>query len=152
MLAWLATGVAEWEWALAQLPPGRLATPPPRHLSEWPTLRHLLHLAHYERTVALPSLLYLLTGDVAPLRHARQEADDSYTGREEVAALLSELGRVKEQERRLLEEASAELWTVARLHPYYGAAVSARWMLQKSYQHTLEHLTAVWQMALFWDL
>ena len=109
-------------------------------------------MASYERTVALPSLLYLLTGDVAPLRLAHQGADDSYMGREESAGLLSDLGRVKELERRLLEEAPAEAWTTARLHPYYGAAVSARWMLQKSYQHTLEHLTAVWQPALFWDL
>ncbi|MBI3953996.1 MAG: DinB family protein [Chloroflexi bacterium] len=153
LLVWLAAGVAELEWALAQLPPERLAAAPPRHLSGWPALQHLWHLATYERTVALPSLEYLLTGDAAPLRRASQRgADAAYTGREDLRALLDDLAQVKAQERRLLEGASAEAWTTARPHPYYGAAVTARWMLQKSYQHTLEHLTAIWQMALFWDL
>ena len=163
ILAWLAEGAREVTWALCTLPGERWALVPPACLDEWPALRHVRHLALREMHQTLPRVRHALGDDPsdAPLRSTLEieQADaawDSASALESAEALLRDFGETRFELLRRLEAAPDEAWqrplaavaseSSGGVHP-----VQLDWLLLSARQHELQHLAAIWRIALNWD-
>ena len=163
ILAWLAEGAREVSWALCSLPRERWAITPPTRLGDWPALRHARHLALRETHLTLPTVRHAL-GDAATdalpstaeLEHA-DAAWDAAAAIESAEAIVAGLGETRFELLQWLEAAPDEAWE--RSLP--AAVVSDRsreitpvqldWLMLHARQHELEHLAAIWRVALYWD-
>jgi hypothetical protein len=67
----------------------------------------------------------------------------------DVEELLAAFQAVREQEVALLDELAGADWDLPR--PTIWGEHTLRWVLTKSYQHTLDHANSLLQMALYWD-
>jgi hypothetical protein len=164
ILAWLADGAREVSWALCSFPRDRWAAPPPTRLSPWPALRHARHLALRETYLTLPTVRHAL-GDGAEglpspveLEHA-DAAWDAVAAIESAEAIVRGLGETRFELLQCLEAAPDEAWerplpAAVALNPEASGVASPiqldRLMLHAR-QHELEHLAAIWRVALYWD-
>lgn len=145
---WLASGVEEVAWAIAQVPPERRLARPP--FGDWPPARHVFHLWHYEQYVALPSMRYLL-GQSGPLNvRAVPSEEADWRSAEPVEAVLDALRAVREAQCSLLREMPPGAWDRERAATVWGTKC-LRWVVSKTVQHNAEHLSDILQLALFWD-
>ena len=165
ILAWLADGAREVTWALCSLPRERWAEPPPARLDTWPVLRHARFLALRETHLTLPTVRHAL-GEVAAealpstaeLDHA-EAAWDAAAAIESAEAIVRGLGETRFELLQRLEAAPDEAWE--RPLPAVAAPGSASfstinpiqldWLMLHARQHELEHLAAIWRVALYWD-
>jgi len=146
ILSWLAEGAREVTWALCSLPRERWAEAPPSRLGGWPALRHARHLALREMHVTLPSVRHAL-GDVAAesmpstaeLEHA-DSAWDATAAIESAEAIVQGLGDTRFELLQWLEAAPDQAWDR-----------QLDWLILQARQHELEHLAAIWRVALYWD-
>jgi len=146
ILAWLAEGAREVTWALCSLPRERWAEPPPSRLGGWPALRHARHLALRETHLTLPSVRQAL-GDVAAesvpssaeLEHV-DSAWDAAAAIESAEAIVQGLGNTRFELLQWLEAAPDQAWDR-----------KLDWLILQARQHELEHLAAIWRVALYWD-
>lgn len=162
ILAWLADGAREVSWALCSLPRERWAESPPTRLSPWPALRHARHLALRETYLTLPTVRHAL-GDEAEelpspteLEHA-DAAWDADAAIESAEAIVRGLGDTRFELLQRLEAAPDEAWErplPAAVAPDSSGLVSPiqlDWLMLHARQHELEHLAAIWRVALYWD-
>jgi hypothetical protein len=159
ILAWLADGAREVTWALCSLPRERWAEAPPSRLSDWPVLRHARHLALRETHVTLPSVRQVL-GDVGsdtlPSTAELEQADAAWNAAaaiESAEAIVQGLGETRFELLQWLESAPDDAWerpipldTAGIGHP-----LQLDWLMLHARQHELEHLAAIWRVALYWD-
>jgi len=146
LLAWLAEGAREVSWALEVLPRPRwaVAPPAPARLGSWPALRHVQHLALRERRLVLPAVAHASgqgepTGD-ADWDAAIEAADwDAAAADAAAEAIVADLAGVRFDLLQQAETAPSAAWT--ELAP----------LLLRARQHELEHLAALWRIALDWD-
>jgi hypothetical protein len=146
ILAWLAEGVREVTWALCSLPRERWAEAPPPRLGGWPALRHARHLALRETYLTLPGVRHAL-GDItaepllstAELDHA-DSAWDASGAIETAEDILQGLGDTRFELLQWLEAAPDDVWDR-----------QLDWLMLQARQHELEHLAAIWRVALYWD-
>jgi hypothetical protein len=162
ILAWLAQGAREVSWALCSLPRERWAAVPPGGLNPWPVLRHARHLAIRETYLTLPTVRHALGDDseawpsTAELEHA-DAAWDAAAAIESAEAIVNGLGTTRFELLQRLEAAPVEAWerplAVARAAHTESPrnAVQLDWLLLDARQHELEHLAAIWRVALDWD-
>lgn len=160
ILAWLADGAREVTWALCALPRERWAVPPPTRLSEWPALRHVRHLALRESRLTLPTVRYVL-GEVPladlPSTAELDRADASWEPQaaiESAEAIVRDLGEARFELLQRLETAPDDVWE--RPVPSMVGATAPLplpldWLMLTARQHELEHLAAIWRVALYWD-
>jgi hypothetical protein len=146
ILAWLAEGAREVTWALCSLPRERWAEAPPSRLSEWPALRHARHVALRETHLTLPSVRHAL-GDVAaepvPSSIELEQAEatwDAAAAIESAEAIVQGLGGTRFELLQWLETAPDQAWDR-----------QLDWLMLQARQHELEHLAAIWRVALYWD-
>jgi hypothetical protein len=163
ILAWLADGARDVTWALCALPRDRWAAPPPTAgLHPWPALRHVRHLALRESAITLPTVRRALGNDVdaVPSTIDLGHADavwDAAAALESAEAIMRDLGSGRFELLQLLEAAPDEAWerplTVAGVPESAGFLnpVQLEWLLLDAHQHELEHLAAIWRVALDWD-
>ena len=163
ILAWLAEGAREVTWALCTLPRERWALVPPACLDDWPALRHARHLAFHEMHQTLPRVRHALGDHTSetPLRSTLEveQADaawDSALALEAAEALLRDLGEARFELLQRLEAAPDEAWerplAAVASEPSGGVhPVQLDWLLLSARQHELEHLAAIWRIALNWD-
>jgi hypothetical protein len=165
ILAWLADGVREVTWALCSLPRERWAESPPSRPGDWPALRHARHLALRETHLTLPTVRHAL-GDVAAealpsgaeLEHA-DAAWDPAAAIESAEAIVRGLGDTRFELLQTLEGAPDEVWErplPSALHQAPDRSGTAKpiqldWLMLHARQHELEHLAAIWKVALYWD-
>ncbi|MCA1646806.1 MAG: hypothetical protein LC797_15560 [Chloroflexi bacterium] len=165
ILAWLADGTREVTWALCSLPRERWAASPPSRLDTWPVLRHARFLALRETHLTLPTVRHAL-GEVAAealpstaeLDHA-EAAWDAAAAIESAEAIVRGLGQTRFELLQRLEAAPDEAWARPLPAPTaLGAAglstinpVQLDWLMLHARQHELEHLAAIWRVALYWD-
>jgi hypothetical protein len=145
ILAWLAEGAREVTWALCSLPRERWAIDPPGRLGEWPALRHARHLALRESHLTLPTVRHAL-GEVAaedlPSTSELEHVDAAWDPQAAIASaeeIVRGLGETRFEVLQRVEAACDEAWN--RLD----------WLLLTVRQHELEHLAAMWRVALYWD-
>ena len=132
-------------WAVGQVPSTRWHRQPP--FGGWSPARHLFHLLYYEETLALPSLRQWQGGPMPMPPLAGEEL--SWRHDHDVEELLAAFQAVREQEVALLDELAGADWDLPR--PTIWGEHTLRWVLTKSYQHTLDHANSLLQMALYWD-
>jgi hypothetical protein len=166
ILAWLAEGAREVTRAVCLLPRERWAAQPPSHLGNWPMLRHARHIHLHEAHLTMASVRYAL-GETPPDdqpakdRLDFEQADamwDPATAIASAEAILRGLGNTRFELLQRLEAAPDDAWQ--RLIPTSVAAdaawgdtrpVQLDWVLLSARQHELEHLAAMWRVALQWD-
>ena len=162
ILAWLADGAREVTWALCSLPRERWAESPPARLDAWPVLRHARFLALRETHLTLPTVRHAL-GEVAAealpstaeLDHA-EAAWDAAAAIESAEAIVRGLGETRFELLQRLEAAPDEAWErplPAVAAPGAGVInpIQLDWLMLHARQHELEHLAAIWRVALYWD-
>jgi hypothetical protein len=162
ILAWLAEGAREVSWALCSLPRERWAALPPAGLHPWPVLRHARYLALREAYLTLPTVRRALGDDVdaSPSTTELEHADaawDAAAAIESAEAIVHDLGSGRFELLQRLEAAPDEAWerplSVADVSESAGLfnSVQLDWLLLDARQHELEHLAAIWKIALYWD-
>jgi hypothetical protein len=162
ILAWLAEGAREVSWALCSFPRERWAESPPTRLSPWPALRHARHLALRETYLTLPTVRHALgdDGEGLPSPEQLEQADaawDAVDAIESAEAIVRGLGDTRFQLLQRLEAAPDEAWErplPMALAPDPSGLVSPvqlDWLMLHARQHELEHLAAIWRVALYWD-
>ena len=166
ILVWLAEGAREVSWALCALPREHWTTPPAAHPSDWPTLRHARHLALRETHLVLPAVRQALGeggNDAAhplttTLEYERADAAwDPAEAVESAEAIIAGLGETRFELLQRLESAPDEAWdrpitaSVGSQPQGGGCPVRLDWLLLDARQHELEHLAAMWKIALSWD-
>ena len=145
LMAWLADGARGLTWALESLPRKRWAVEPPAELGEWCALRHVRHVALREARLTLPTIKNLvgeLDTEATPSTADLDREDAAWDVRavdEQAEALLAELAGVRFELLRALESAPETLGDKLELP------------LLLAHQHELEHLGALWRIALYWD-
>jgi hypothetical protein len=167
LVSWLAHGARDVGWALASVPRSRWIQDPPANqaaaLGEWSALRHVRHLALGLSMVAVPAVRFLL-GELPahrlPAPSALQRVDaawDPHSTLDGVDALLRGLGEARFTLLRLLESAPEHVWLrplppeLAPPRASGSEPVGLGWLVARSYQNELEHLSAIWKLALYWD-
>jgi hypothetical protein len=162
ILAWLAEGAREVSWALCSLSRERWAESPPTRLSPWPALRHARHLALRETYLTLPTVRHALGdgGEELPSPTELEHADaawDAVAAIESAEAIVRGLGDTRFELLQRLEAAPDEAWErplSAAVVPDPSGLVSPiqlDWLMLHARQHELEHLAAIWRVALYWD-
>jgi hypothetical protein len=163
ILRWLADGAREVTWALCSLPRAYWAEAPPGRVSDWPALRHARHLALRETHLTLPSVRHAL-GDVATatlpsnadLEHVDAAWDPS-AAIESAEAIVTGLGDTRFEMLQRLEAAPDEAWQRPLPSPAgedtsgFDKPIQLDWLMLHARQHELEHLAAIWRVALYWD-
>jgi hypothetical protein len=163
ILAWLAEGARELSWALCSFPREHWAEAPPTDLSTWPALRHARHLALRETYLTLPTVRHALgdesEGLPSPAQLERADlAWDAGAAIESAEAIVRGLGDTRFELLQRLEAAPDEAWerpvAVAVVAPDpsgLSSPIQLDRVMLHARQHELEHLAAIWRVALYWD-
>ena len=135
-------------WAVQQVPEARRYRRPPPALGTWSAVRHLFHLVHYERHLALPNMRLWL-GESLPLGLGPDE-EAAWRRAPELTRLIDVFREVRAEQIACLDRLSPSAWEEVRWTVW--GHQSLRWVVTKTYQHTAEHTHDVLQLALFWDM
>ena len=158
ILVWLAEGSREVTWALCSLSRERWTETPPSRLSDWPAMRHVRHIALREKHLTLPLVRQAL-GASEPLNATLEfeQADatwDAVAAGRSAESILDGFGETRFELQQLLESAPDEVWersiSASRATETSGP-VQLEWLLLNARVHELEHLAAIWRIALHWD-
>jgi hypothetical protein len=142
ILAWLAEGAREVTWALCWLPRERWAVQPPVNLGDWPALRHVQHVAFHETHRILPAVRQAL-GETTPESSTRSalEIEQPDPPSDTADNIVRGLAETRFELLQRLEAAPDDAWQ---------QPVDLDWLLLSARQHELQHLAAVWRIALNW--
>jgi hypothetical protein len=163
ILTWLADGAREVTWALCSLPRHRWAEVPPPRLGAWPALRHARFLALRETQVTLPTVRHALgdvPADALPTTAELEQAEaawDAAAAIESAEAIVRGIGNTRYELLQWLETAPDDVWERPLPSPAAPDASDARypvqldWLMLHARQRELEHLAAIWRVALYWD-
>lgn len=138
-------------WAVEQIPQERLYVAP--RPDRWPIARVIYHLARYEQRLALPSMLQWLGGPRpivgTPEEDEAEEDQDWSNGQNhEMQSLLAEFKTVRTQQLALLSQFNEQSWHEDR--DVIWGHFPLKWVVTKTYQHTLEHTDEILRAYLWW--
>lgn len=148
----LAAGLELFVWAVGQMPAHLLRVPPPRHPDDWPVARHVFHLTHYERTLALPSMRQWDGGPPPESFGIEQDAAREeaawYAARETpLGEMIDQLQHVRNEQIQLARAFAGAAWDDPR-DALWGR-VPLAWVVTKTLQHTAEHTHDVLRLVLW---
>jgi hypothetical protein len=141
-------------WAFEQIAPDLHDKLPPRpgYLGAWPPIRHVWHVALYERTLAIPSMRQWLGGPPADgAGWTEGDEDDQafaqarHAGLSDAVAAFCDLRR---QQILMLDQLEQVDWEAPRPTPWGEKPL--KMVVTKTYQHTLEHCDTLLRMGLWW--
>jgi hypothetical protein len=157
------------KWAISKIPSDRLLEHPPHgqhphsdrgfktYFGEWPALRHLFHLVHYEETYAIPAMQYYMggphpSGDLIFPQQRLEEISWQESVAHDVNAtfLLRRLQELRDLQHQLLQLIPEEEWESEKIITGLGK-VSAEFVVSKTVQHTIEHANELLKNALYWE-
>jgi hypothetical protein len=137
-------------WAVKQIPEERRYSLPPARLGDWIAAQHVFHMVYYEGKLALPSMRQWLE-EPAPMREqASQELEERWQNPPAMEAMLGQFRAIRLEEIELLPAFEPSAWESTRATTFWGE-VSLRWLVGKTYQHTLDHTQTLLRFSLFWD-
>jgi hypothetical protein len=142
-------------WAFEQIAAERHDKLPPRpgYLGSWPPIRHVWHVALYERTLVLPSMRQWLGGPLADGSGWTEGAEDDQafaqaqqTGLGDVVAAFRD---ARWQQIAMLNELAQLDWETPRATLWGNKPL--KMIVTKTYQHTFEHGDTLLRMGLWWE-
>ena len=142
-------------WAFEQIAPELRNKLPPRpgYLGTWPPIRHVWHVALYERTLVIPSMRQWLGGPLADGAGWTEGDEDDQAfaqayqaGLSDVVATFCDLRR---QQIVMLDELEQVDWEAPR--PTVWGHKPLKMIVTKTYQHTFEHGDTLLRMGLWWE-
>lgn len=164
ILTWLSEGARDIAAALCAMPREQWATTPPARLGAWPALRHARYLALRETCLTLPAVRQALgTASAKPLSTTAELDELEATWDADIAVASAEdivrgLGEARFDLLQELETAPDAVWERPVPSPVAAALVGAHaqpvqlgWLMLHARYAELEHLAAIWKVALFWD-
>jgi hypothetical protein len=128
LLAWLAEGAREVTSVLCWLPQQRWAEVPPRELGDMPVRDHVRSLVE-RQTLLRESVASSLGEELAPVASSRNASADE---------LAQDLATIRFELLQRVESAPDDVWD------------ALEWTLLSARQHELQHLAAIWKIALNW--
>jgi hypothetical protein len=134
-------------WAIAQVPSDRLYAPPPSLLGEWSAARHLYHIGHYDRHVALPGINQWL-GRPRPTFEGYNEQRDWGEGHN-VENMLTDFQTAHAELLALLPQLESAQWQATQ-DTAWGPK-TLYWVISKTFQHATEHMNHILRIALLWE-
>jgi hypothetical protein len=119
-------------------------------MSEWNVARHIFHMLFFEQKQALP-FVHLWLGEPMPEREQgdEEQAWETYGKAMSIEQMLQEFQMLRAEQIALLPQFSEENWLSKR--DWGTVAITLTWAVTKTYQHTLDHINSLLQLALFWD-
>lgn len=144
----LSSSAQGFVWAALEVPAQRRDSSPPLGLGEWSAARHVFHLLHYEREIALPSLRQWLGGPPVDVTGPGEDAIWLRSSHE-VEELVRGFSEVRSQQLALLPQLGEDAWQEVR--PCLWGRAPLLWVMSKTLQHTFEHASEVMRITLFWD-
>lgn len=147
----LQTSADSFLWAVEQISQERLYLAP--RADRWPVARLIYHLARYERRIALPSMWQWL-GEPKPLVGTQEEdgiqEDHDWNGGQghEVSTLIADFKAVREEQLALCLQFGEQSWYES--YDVIWGHRSLKWVVTKTYQHTLEHTDEALRAYLWW--
>lgn len=147
----LQTSAENFLWAVEQIPRERLYLAP--RPGRWPVARLIYHLARYEQHLALPSMLQRLGGPrpvVGTPEEGEMEEDHHWNDGQghETQTLLTDFKMVRSQQLELLPQFDEQSWYEE--HEVIWGRFPLKWVVTKTYQHTLEHTDEILRAYLWW--
>jgi hypothetical protein len=142
----LAEGVREVTWALCSLAHERWAQSP---ANEWSALRHVRHLALRETYQLMPAVRVAMGESASEVQgwsaFELDQADtsdllESPEAEAEAEEVVRLLGETRFDLLQRLEAAPDDVWQSDLV-----------WRLLNAHQHELQHVSAIWNLALNWD-
>ena len=149
-------------WAVQQVPEDRLYTVPAKRPESWPVARHVLHLHYHEEQVVLPCMRRWLNDEhAAPYRTQDMSRIERYKDYQtlahdeeivwkrapDIALFQAQFRSGRKEQIGLLTQFSPTAWEETR-ETVWGQ-VTLRWVITKTYQHTLEHSNDILKHALY---
>lgn len=134
-------------WAIEQIPEERRYSLPPAPLGDWFAAQHVFHMLYYEGKLALPSMRQWL-GMPAPVREKASE--ELWRRPPAMEQMIDQFRAIRLEEIGLLPSFEPSAWESTRTTTFWGE-VRLRWLVGKTYQHTLEHTHDLLRFSLFWD-
>ncbi len=147
----LQTSADGFLWAIAQIPEERIYLAP--RADKWPVARLIYHLARYEQRLVLPSMLQW-TGGPKPVVGTQQEDEaqedhDWHAGQDHpIHTLIADFQTARSQQIALLAQFDEQSWHEQR--DVIWGHLPLKWVVTKTYQHTLEHTDEVLRAYLWW--
>jgi hypothetical protein len=138
-------------WAVDQIQQERLYLAP--RADRWPVARLIYHLACYEQRIALPSMRQW-SGGPKPVVGTQEgdgtQEDRNWNGGQghEMSTLIADFRVVRSEQLALCSQFDEQSWHESR-DVIWGQR-SLKWVVTKTYQHTLEHTDEVLRAYLWW--
>ena len=139
-------------WSVEQVLPERQCAPPPGPaggLGEWSAARHAFHLLYYEREAALPLLQEWPRQPFLTLAGYFEREEAAWASAPSLPTILEEFRTLRTAQLALIREFGEAAWEEAPETAWGHETL--RWIVAKTYQHTLEHANDALRLALFWD-
>lgn len=143
-------------YAIEQIPTGRLFITPHPAFGAWSAARILFHVTYYERQLVLPQMKIWLHNNTLTLEQleAQWEQEEQVWraagSKQNLSSLLTDFRAVRDDQLQLIDLVRESLW--AEVKDTVWGQVSLRWVMVKTYQHTLEYTDTLLKMALNWDM
>lgn len=151
-LTQLQVSAEGFEWGFWSVPEHlRQAVPiEPQYLGQWPAVRHVWHVTEYERCLALPAMGLWLEG-AHPADNAWADDDETWNANRLLPAqtLIDRFWDVRRQELAVIRTLQTVDWEEKR-NTGWGRK-PLRWVVTKTFQHTLEHGDTLLRMSLWWE-
>ena len=137
------------EWAIRGLDTAQLHYVPAG--DDWSVHEHLSHLRDMEQEVYLPLLRWATVPEMLdPRDYSRREwHEQRYRRGEQAASIVSEIGRMRDEELLVFREMDDATWIRWRDDTRWGP-ITCEWIAELIYRHMLDHLQCI--MALRQDI
>ena len=136
-------------WAVEQVPVEHQTCAPPERFGEWSVAKHIFHLMYYERELALPHMYHWLGSPLPSFKAYDGEGTwNRDASSQSIQHLLQEFQQTRAAQITLLSKFDEALLSEER--PGHWGERDMRWIVTKTFQHTLDHTNTVLTMALFW--
>jgi len=143
-------------WAFEQIAPELHdeLPPAPGYLGTWPPIRHVWHVAKYERCLVIPSMRQWLGGlpaDGAGWHDDAADDDDDFVRarQEGLSEIVATFCDIRRKQIVMLDELAQVDWETPRSTLWGNKPL--KMIVTKTYQHTFEHGDTLLRMGLWWE-
>lgn len=151
----LQTSTEGFLWAIEQIPGERHSLLPKPN--RWSVARIIYHMKCYDQFIGLPALrqwggepFSLGGGFTGEMKEdaAIEEAHWNNGEGHDVATMIADFKKLRAEQLTLIQQFREPTWDEER-DALWGS-VTLKWVMTKTYQHTLEHTDEILRLSLWW--